>query len=200
MPSDPGGLLARHDPAAWTRTLAYRDRIDLPFDAATVAVEIPVMLDTTVYLDALKEPGLPAPIQTLVARKIVLHCAIACAELAVSLGHLDPAHPATAAHRAPLVEILQRMAPTRIFAPSADAWTEAAVLAGILARVQSFPRENRRAMLNDALMLLTAIEAGAVLISRTIRHMDLLLRFRPDARVLLYDRPAGTPLPLRGMG
>ncbi len=45
-------------------------------------------------------------------------------------------------------------------------------------------------MLNDALMLLTAIEAGAVLISRNIRNMDLLLHCKPDARVLLYDRPA----------
>ena len=82
------------------------------------------------------------------------------------------------------------MAPTRIITPSADAWIEAAVIAGILARVQGYPRENRRALLNDALMLLAAVEAGAVLISRNIRDMDLLLRFRPEASVLLYDRPA----------
>jgi hypothetical protein len=31
-----------------------------------------------------------------------------------------------------------------------------------------------------------------VLISRNIRHMDLLLRFRPDAQVLLYDRAVTT--------
>ena len=190
MPFDPGDLLARHDPAAWTRTVAYRDRGALPFDATTVGAATPVMLDTTVYLDALKAPGLPGAIQALVARNVVLHGATACAELAVSTGHLDPGHPATAAHRAPLVEMLQRMAPARIVAPSADAWTEAAVIAGILARVQGDARENRRAVLNDALLLLTAFEAGAVLISRNIRHMDLLLRFRPDARVLLYDRPA----------
>ena len=73
-------------------------------------------------------------------------------------GHLDPAHPGTAAHRAPLIEILQRMVPTRIVSPSADAWTEAAAIAGILARVQAYARENRRAVLHDALMLLTAIE------------------------------------------
>ena len=38
------------------------------------------------------------------------------------------------------------------------------------------------------MMLLTAVEAGSVLISRNVRDMDLLLRFWPDARVLLYDR------------
>jgi predicted nucleic acid-binding protein len=190
LPSDPGAWLTRHDPAAWTRTLAYRDRAALPFDASKVDAASPLMLDATVYLDSLKYPGLPLPIQALIARNVVLHCAIACAELAVSIGHLDPAHPQTAAHRAPLLDVLQRMAPTRITAPSAAAWTEAALIAGILARVQAYRRKDRRALLNDALLLLTAIEARAVLISRNVRHMDLLLRFRPDARVLLYDRPA----------
>jgi predicted nucleic acid-binding protein len=148
------------------------------------------MLDTTVYLDASKAPGLPDAIVALISRHVVLHCAIACAELAVSTGHLDPAHPRTAGNRAPLIDILSRMAPSRIVAPSADAWTEAAIITGILARIQAYPRENRRALLNDALLLLTAIETGAALISRNIRHMDLLLRFKPDAPVLLYDRPA----------
>lgn len=41
-----------------------------------------------------------------------------------------------------------------------------------------------------ALLLLIAIIAGAVLISRNIRHMDLLLRLQSDARLLLYDRAA----------
>jgi predicted nucleic acid-binding protein len=182
-------LIARHDPAQWTATLAYRRRHELPFDAAAVGETTSVMLDTTVYLDALKAPGLPEAVARLLARNVVLHCAIACAELAVSVGHLDPEHPRTAAHCAPLVETLSRMAPTRIVSPSADAWIEAALIAGILARIQGYARESRRGILNDALLLLTALEAGATLISRNVRHMDLLLRFRPDAQVLLYDRP-----------
>ena len=123
LPSDPGELLARHDPAAWNGTLAYRARADLPFDTGAIGGETPVMLDTTVYLDALRAPGLPTAIATLVARNVVLHCSIAGAELAVSVGHLDPAHPQTAIHRMPLIDILSRMAPTRIVAPGADAWT-----------------------------------------------------------------------------
>jgi hypothetical protein len=190
LPCSLGELLARHDPAAWIRTLAYRARTELPFDAASVGGATPIMLDTTVYLDAFKTPGLPVAIATLVARNVVLHSAIACAELAISVGHLDPAHPRTAAHRAPLVDALSRMAPTRVAAPSPDAWTEAALIAGIIARIQGYQREGRREVLNDALMLLTAKEAGATLISRNVHHMDLLLRFRPDAQVLLYDRPA----------
>ncbi|HEY6433798.1 MAG TPA: PIN domain-containing protein [Acetobacteraceae bacterium] len=147
------------------------------------------MLDTTVYVDALKAPGLPVSIAALIARNVVMHSAIARAELAISIGHLDPAHPKTPAHRAPLLEVLARMAPARIVAPGAAAWTEAAIIAGILARIQAYRREDRRAVFNDALMVLTSIEVGAALISRNVRHMDLLLRFRPDAKLVLYERP-----------
>ena len=188
LPSSLGELLRRHDPAAWTATLAYRPRSELPFNAGTVDLATPVMLDTTVYIDALKPPGLPTAVAVLVARNIVLHCAVARAELALSLGHLDPAHPRTAQNAMTLREVLFRMAPTRVFAPSAEAWTEGALMSGILARVQGLARDSRRALLNDALMLLTAIEQGAVLVSRNIRDMDLLLRLRPEAQVLLYDR------------
>jgi predicted nucleic acid-binding protein len=188
LPSNPTDLIARHNSSTWTRTLAYRPRSKLPFDVSMIRAGIPVMLDTTIYIDALKPLGLPGPVAALIARNVVLHCAIACAELAVSIGHLDPAHPRTAEHRVPLIETLSRMAPARIIAPSADAWTEAALIAGILARTQGYARDGRRAVLNDALMLLTAIEAGAVLVSRNVRDMDLLLRFRPDGQLLLYGR------------
>ena len=47
-------------------------------------------------------------------------------------------------------------------------------------------RTSRRKLLHDALLFLSALEVGAVLISRNIADIDLLLRFRPEARVLLY--------------
>ena len=75
----------------------------------------------------------------------------------------------------------------RVRAPSESAWVEAAVMAGILARTQGYARNARRELLLDALLLLTAIETRCVLVSRDIRHMDLLTQLRPDARILLYD-------------
>lgn len=91
----------------------------------------------------------------------------------------------------------------RTVAPSAAAWTEAAVVAGILARTQGLavPRQRltedqaccqrgrRRELLLDALLYLTAIEQNMLLISGNIRHMDLLMQLLPSANVLLY-RPA----------
>ena len=75
------------------------------------------------------------------------------------------------------------------------------MLAGVLARTQfslaqprtalasgeaGQQRENRRRLLNDALIFLCAGEHGAILISGNVADMDVLLRFRPDIRVLLY--------------
>jgi hypothetical protein len=149
------------------------------------------MLDTTVYVDALKRP-LPAEIASVLTRTIVFHCAIACAELAISIGHLDPWDPRTIATRGPLEETFTRMASASIVAPSADAWTEASLMAGILARTQGFERAQRQKLLHDALMFLTANEIGATSISRNVRDMDLLLHLKPSANVLLYELPQRT--------
>jgi hypothetical protein len=43
-------------------------------------------------------------------------------------------------------------------------------------------------LLNDALIFLSADEADAVLVSRNVKDMDLLLQLRPNVRVLLYDQ------------
>ena len=186
MPSRPADVVGRHDPAQWTATLPYRRRSSLPFDAAAVPPAVAVMLDTTAYIDGTR---LPPPIAALVARNVVLHAAASLAELAVSIGHLDPKHPKTPGSRKPIDEIMERVEPTRIVAPSADAWIEAGVLTGILARTRSHPKEDRRKLFNDALIFLTAAEAGATLISRNISDMDLMLQVRPDVSVLLYDLP-----------
>jgi hypothetical protein len=92
------------------------------------------------------------------------------------------------------------MARDKIVAPSAAAWTEAAVLAGILARPQGLATSTRtltpdqaccqqgrrRELLLDALIYLTVVEQDVVLISANIRHMDLLLQLCPTGNVLLY--------------
>ncbi len=187
-PSDLGRIAARHDPAAWIRTLAYRNRSELPFDSQAVPAKTGVMLDTTVYLDALRF-GLPGEIGALLGRNPISHSAIACAEIAIAIGHLDPRHPKTSSHRAALENVLRGVPVDQTVSPSASAWTEAAIIVGILARTQGFPRADRRELLFDALLFLTAVETDHFLISRNIRHMDLLMRFQPAAKVLFYDRP-----------
>ena len=179
--------LERHDPAKYVRTLRYRERDKLPFDVGAISAGAILMLDATVYIDAQKAK-LPSDLRALIAGAEIRHSAVALGEIAANLGALDPAHPGTAAIISALRETLARAEPERTVSPSSDAWIEGSVIAGILARIQGFPQPARRKLLNDALIFLSAAEADAVLVSRNIKDMDLLLQLKPDVRVLLYDQ------------
>ena len=183
-------MLARQDPAAHTRTYSRRADADLPFDVTAVGASDQVMLDTTVYIDSAKGK-LPASIMALVASYTIIHSAVAACEIATPIGHLNPSDPRTATTAPPLRGLIDAMPPTRIASPSSNAWIEAGIIAGICTGTQNYGTEQRRKLLNDALIFLSAIESQAVLISGNISDMDLLLHFRPAARVLLY-RKLGT--------
>ena len=187
MSSDVQSIIARHDPGRWSRTLAHRSKADLPFDPYQVPTKASLLFDATVYIDQLKGE-LPRPIVDLVASRTILHGAPALAELAVTIGALDPADRRTQATLTPILEVLTRINPSRIIVPNYEIWLEAAVMAGILARTQAIPKQDRRKFLNDTLLFLQAADTGAVMISRNSRDLDLLLQIKPRVGVLLYDK------------
>lgn len=198
--AESAGAALRHDPDGFTRGLVTRAAAELPYDPAAFGHDLPVMLDTNAYIDQLKGK-LPAGIARFIAGRALLHCSIALQEIAISIGIMDPANPATPTHRPPLVQLLENIHQRDCVAPSPAAWIEAGMLAGILARTQlglarpkgtltpdqaCCQRGERRRLLNDALIFLTAQEQGAVLVTANRKDMDLLLRFGRGARVLLY--------------
>ncbi len=195
-----GALALRHDPDRHTRPFSRRHDSTLPFNPASLPADLPLMLDTTVYVHR-QQNKIPPPIRALVEARPVLHCAVSIAEIAVSAGIMDPAHAMTARYRTPLLDLLHGISTLDIRAPGPAAWAEAGMLAGILARTQfgltqprailgsgaaEQQRESRRRLLNDALIFLRAGEQGAILVSGNVADIDVLLRFRPDIRVLLY--------------
>lgn len=195
-----GTLALRHHPDHHVRPFPRRPDNTLPFDPATVPADLPLMLDTTVYIHRL-QGKIPPALHALVEARPTLHCAVAIAEIAVSAGIMDPAHTTTERYRTPLLGLLHGISALDIRAPGPAAWAEAGMLAGILARTQfglaqpkttlgvpaaEQQRENRRRLLNDALIFLCAGEHGAVLVSANVADIDILLRFRPDIQVLLY--------------
>jgi predicted nucleic acid-binding protein len=180
-------ILYRCAPEKWTRSLAYRPSEDLPFNPAAVPQGAPILLDTTVYIDQLKG-DLPPPIIDLIATRPVHHGAPALSELAAAIGYLDLLDSRTAANLKPIIETLERVPPQMILVPSDEAWIEGSILAGILARTQGVAKGDRRRLLNDALLFLTASATGAILISRNLRDLDLLLQMKPGVGVLLYIR------------
>jgi hypothetical protein len=195
-----GALALLHDPDRHVRPFARRPDSALPFDPAALPADLPLMLDTTVYVHRLQNK-IPPPIHALVEARPVLHCAVAIAEIAVSAGIMDPTHATTARYRTPLLGLLHGISPLDMRAPGPATWAEAGMLAGILARTQfglaqprttlgsgavEQQRESRRRLLNDALIFLCAGAHGAVLVSGNVADIDILLRFRPDIQVLLY--------------
>jgi hypothetical protein len=187
LSSDVKSIIERHDPAHWTRSLSYREKAALPYDSSRVPLHAPLLFDATVYIDQLKGQ-LPISIINLIAPRVVLHGAPALAELAATVGILDPLDVRTDDTLKPIVVALERIDPQRIIVPSHDAWLEASVLAGILARTQGIPKAERRKFLNDALLFLMAAESRATLISRNSRDLDLLLQMKPTVMVLLYEQ------------
>ena len=187
MSSDVQSIIARHDPARWSQPLAHRPKADLPFDPLQVPAGVSLLFDATVYIDQLKGQ-LPTSIINLMASRTILHGAPALAELSVTIGALDPVDRRTHATLIPIVEMLTRINPLRIIAPSYEVWLEASVIAGILARTQAIPKQDRRKFLNDTLLFLQAADSGSVMVSRNSRDLDLLLQLKPQAGVLLYDK------------
>jgi len=199
-----GQAALAHDPDDHGRPYPRRPDEELHFDPATAPPGLPAMLDTTFYIHRLQRRA-PTAILDFVDGRPVLHSAVALSEISITAGLLDPAHPDTARNRAALVRLLDAVGLSDCRAPSPAAWAEAGMLSGILGRTQlglarpkgglsaaeaCCQRGERRRLLNDALAFLTAREQGAVLVSSNVADMDLLLRFRPDARVLLYRQTA----------
>jgi predicted nucleic acid-binding protein len=185
--SDTPALIARSDALRSVRTLAYRNKSDLPYDASALKADAPVALDTTVYLDALAGQ-LPSKIGVLVSSASIVHVAPAVAELALPIGLLDPSDPRTAASLAPIHQALARIALEQIVAPASEHWLEASLIAGTLARTQTIPKPDRRKFMNDILIYLVAGDLGATVLTRNTRDFDLLLQIRPGVGVLFYDR------------
>jgi hypothetical protein len=187
LSSDVHSIIARYDPAHWHRSLSYRAKANLPFDSSQIPAEASLLLDSTVYIDQLKGQ-LPPSIVDLIASRTIFHGAPALAELAVTIGALDPTDYRTRTTLIPIVETLERIDSSRIVAPSYEVWLEASIISGILARTQSIAKHERRKFLNDSLLFLLAADHGCVMISRNSRDFDLLLQMRPQTAVLLYDK------------
>jgi len=193
-----------HDPEETTKSFAQRADGLLPFDISRMPPSIPVMLDTSVYI-ARSAGRLPTDITKFVEARAALHCGVVLAELSITAGLLGPGDRRTPSAHDGLKRGLAIIDLNACRSPSAAAWAEAGMLSGILARTQlglARPKKamsavelccqtgRRRELLNDALVFLTAREAGAILISANVSDMDLLLRFRPDVHVLLYRQIA----------
>jgi hypothetical protein len=72
----------------------------------------------------------------------------------------------------------------RLTTPSARAYAEAGMLAGLVTRLTG--QQKTVSLLNDALLFLHAAETGCALLSRNVRDFDWFDQVLPGSSLLLY--------------
>jgi hypothetical protein len=182
---DLAATLRRLKPQRRIGSLQRRADADLTFVEAPATAGLPLLLDTTVYIDMLQR-RLPSEVKDLLGGRQINHSAVAVAELSHPLGRLDPAHPKTAGTVSAVRAAIAAIPDHRLRAPSVQAMIEAGILTGLIARLQGLPKTNRQPLLNDAMLFLQALEGACCLLSRNVSDLDLLQQLAPAGRVLFY--------------
>jgi predicted nucleic acid-binding protein len=169
----------------WNRVSPARRKDDrLPFFEQGLLPE-PILFDTTVYIDVLRDK-LSQPMLLEVARVRSWHCTIVESELVYLGGRLDPAHPGTAEAVRRIGGVVEHWPADHVLNPDREIWRDAALLTGILARLQHAKDEDRGRTMNDALIFLTALKHGCTVLSRNVRDFDLLMQLAPEGRAVFY--------------
>jgi predicted nucleic acid-binding protein len=173
---------ARFDPK---KTLARRDDDQLPFLYESRIAGQALLLDTCVYIDQMQGRA-PPLLGEVIAGRQVNHSAVAIQELMHTVGVLDPSDPRTARVVAEIGKLIKSMPPHRIFTPDADILGRAALLSGILCRIQGYGREAKLRALQDCVLFLQAQKLGLVVLTANVRDLDILLQLLPVGRALFY--------------
>ena len=177
---------ARLDPR---RTLARREDAALPFASIDALAGQPLLLDTCVYIDQMQGRA-PERIEQLIDTRQVNHSTVAMQELMHTIGVLDPDDPRTAAAIEVIAGSIQAMPEHRLFTPDAEVLGRAALLAGILSRLQGYARDARLKALQDCVLFLQAQKLGFAVLTANLAEFDLLLQLVPAGRVLFYRAKA----------
>lgn len=148
---------------------------------------VPLLLDATVYIDAL-QGRTPAAVDDLLRYRSLFHSAVCLAELTQAFGRLDPTHAGTRKALDALAGAIGEIPRHRLFAPDTDLWGKAGMLAGKALRLGRVPpgQGHERKLLNDSLIYLQARKVGAAVLTRNVRDFDLLEQLVPSGAMVFY--------------
>jgi len=167
--------------------LARRSDAELTFVDESMLSGQGLLLDTCVYIDQLQNRS-PVILDSVIKQRQVNHSTIAIQELMHAVGVLNPADARTSSVIAEIRKRIYAMPPHRIFAPDPDSLGKAALLAGILCRLQSYAHDHRLRALHDCVLFLQAQKLGLVVLTADAGDFDILLQLVPKGRVLFYRR------------
>jgi hypothetical protein len=83
---------------------------------------------------------------------------------------------------------LDRVRADRTLVPDGAAYVEAGIITGTLVRTQSLGRPERRKLLLDVLLFLTARRSGYPVLTANTNDFDLIQQLVPSGKVI-YDAP-----------
>jgi predicted nucleic acid-binding protein len=175
---------ARFDPE---NTLTRRSGDELPFVNARLTAGQGLLLDTCVYIDQMQDRS-PEILDDLVAHRQVNHSTVAIQELMHTVGVLNPSDARTATVIDTIGEQIRAMPPHRIFAPDIEVLGRAALLSGILCRLQGYQNDHKLRALQDCVLFLQAQKLGLVVLTANVGDYDILLQLIPTGRALFYRR------------
>ena len=185
MSSDFQGTLRRLKLDKHRAQLRPRAESELEFVGTTRHRPAKLLYDTTVYIDIL-QGCFPQQGEAMLRATEAWHSPVTEAELAATCGLLDPGHSRTREIVEQVAAVIDRRPTYRTITPDAEIWREAGILSGMLARTQGYGREQRRRVLNDALLFETARKHGCAVLSRSVVDFDLLQQLDPSGHVMFY--------------
>jgi len=173
---------ARFDPQ---RTLTRRGDEELPFVNPSLVGGQGLLLDTCVYIDQMQDRS-PQALDDLIAQRQIHHSTAAIQELMHTVGVLDPSDARTARVIAEINKQIRAMPPHRIFAPDGEVLGRAALLSGILCRLQGYEKNGKLRALQDCALFLQAQKLGLVVLTANVSDYDVLLQLIPTGKALFY--------------
>jgi predicted nucleic acid-binding protein len=177
--------LRRLKPDKHRHAFKPRSESDLDFLGSPEYRPAKLLYDTTVYVDILQDRFPQDGERTLRATE-AWHSPVTEAELAAVCGMLDPAHPGTRQIVEKIQKMVEQRSTYRIIIPDPDIWREAGILSGVLARLQGYGKDQRRRILNDALLFASAQKHGCAVLTRNLTDFDFLQQLDSSGRVLFY--------------
>jgi hypothetical protein len=175
---------ARFDPQ---KTIARRDDAALPFVRANLLGGQGLLIDTCVYIDQMQDRS-PQVLGDLIAQRQINHSTVAIQELMHTVGVLNPSDARTAGVITEIGKQIKAMPPHRIFPPDTEVLGRAALLSGILCRLQRYGKGAKLRALQDCVLFLQAQKLGLVVLTANVGDYDILLQLIPAGRVLFYRR------------
>ncbi len=185
MSSELWRSIRRYQPEKHARLLQRRPDSELDFLETAKFRPAKLLYDTTVYIDILQK-RFPETGKMMLRAVEAWHSPVTEAELISAVGLLEPQNARTRPVIDKIAATIDQRLTQRTIVPDVIVWREASILSGILARLQGFDKGQRRGLMNDALLFVTARRHGCTLLTRNVGDFDLMQQLEPAGRVLFY--------------